>query len=63
MTLTYQELEALVKVIRYLPSVGKGNVEIETGLSIDDLYQKLYEEYLRYAQQKKAPAFNEFEGT
>jgi len=63
MTLTYQELEALVKVIRYLPLEGKGNVEIETGLSIDDLYQKLYEEYLRYAQQKKAPAFNEFEGT
>jgi len=63
MQLTYQELEALVKVISYLPKEGKGNVEIETGLSIDDLYTKLYEEYLKYAQQKKAPAFNEFEGT
>ena len=63
MVLSYQEIDALVKALSYLPKEGKGNVEIETGLSIDDLYTKLYEEYLKYAQQKKAPAFNEFEGT
>jgi len=63
MELTYQEINAIVKAFRYLTAEGKGNVEIETGLDMDELYMKLFDEFNKYAVQKKAPAFNEFEGT